>query len=256
MGAWGTAIFSNDLAADAKSDYKDYIADGKTPKEARELLQKAYGITDEENNEGSREFWLVLSFVEYKLGRLEDEVKKKALAIIDSGENLKDWQNLGADAKDIKKRETVLAELKKTLLSEQPAAKPIKKRPTNITPYKIGEVFYYQHTNGKFYLFLVYRHHTDKGGTYACVQQLSASYFAKTDFDNVDLSSLSIRETKPQMITNWHGRLYKSLIKQDRIGLVGVYTNNPDEIEKTTVGCYITRWECFEQGRRDDLFDF
>jgi len=255
MGTWGTAIFSNDLAADAKNDYKEHIANGKAPKEARVLLQKEHGIT-EDNNEDSREFWLVLSLIEYKLGRLEDEVKEKAIAIIDSGENLKDWQNLGADAKDVKKREAVLEKLKQTLLSEQPAAKPVKKRPVNITPYKIGEVFYYQHTNEKFYLFLVYRHHTDKGGTYACAQQLDASYEAKTDFENIDLSSLSIRDTKPQMITNWHGRLYKSLIKQSRIGLAGVYTNNPDEIEKTAVGCYITRWEYFETGKRDYLFDF
>ena len=219
-------------------------------------LQKEYGIDSNANDEDSREFWLVVSLIEHKLGRLEDEVKEKALAIINSGENIKDWQRLGVNEKDVQKREAVLQELKKTLLSEQPMAKAIRKRPVNITPYKIGEVFYYQHLNGKFYLFLVYRHHTDKGGTYACVQQLDASFNAKADVEGSDVSKLSMRDSKPQMITNWYGRLYKSLEKQGRIGLVGVYTDNPAEIKKPLHGCFITRWNYFEDGKRDYLFDF
>ena len=255
MGTWGTAIFSNDLAADARNDYKTHVANGKTPQEVRVLLQKSYGIADGDNDEDSREFWLVLSLIAYKLGRLEDEVKDRAIAIIDSGENIRDWQLLGANAKDIQEREKVLQELKQTLLSEQPAAKTIRKRPINTTPYQIGEVFYYQHLNEKFYLFLVYRHHTDKGGTYACVQQLDAVFSAKADFEGIDLSALSMRDTMPQLITNWYGRLYRSLGKQGRIGLAGVYTDSPDNITKPVHGSVITRWEYFEKGKRDYLFD-
>ena len=38
MGAWGTAIFSDDTAADIRGDYKDYIGDGLSPIAAKEKI--------------------------------------------------------------------------------------------------------------------------------------------------------------------------------------------------------------------------
>ena len=38
MGAWGTAIFSDDTAADIRGDYKDYIGDGLSPIAGKEKI--------------------------------------------------------------------------------------------------------------------------------------------------------------------------------------------------------------------------
>ena len=34
MGTWGVAIFSDDLAADIRGDFRELIGDGLTPSEA------------------------------------------------------------------------------------------------------------------------------------------------------------------------------------------------------------------------------
>ena len=258
MGTWGTAIFSNDLAADLRQDFKDCIAEKKTPAEAREILWKSNGFSVEDGeNEDTREFWLVLSLIEWGLGRLEDCVKEKALEIISSGANVEDWRNLGAEPSEIKKRAVVLQELKQTLLSSQPEAKPIKKRPTNITPYFVGDVFYFRHLNGRYYLFQVVRHHKDKGGTYADAMQLNTAADSVEELSALDLEVLARRDVNRQLLTHWNGRHYAKLLKDNRLGLIGRRAVRLEETKGTTIkGSMITSFEYFDAGKRENLFDF
>jgi len=145
MGTWGTAIFSDDLAAEVREEFKDHIADGKTPAQARKALVNSNEINLDAPDVQTREFWLALSLILWKMGRLEACVKKQALKIIDSGTNLDDWKELDASPSDIKRRKAVLQKLKQTLLSPQPEAKNVKKPPPNTCPYAVGEVFFYRH---------------------------------------------------------------------------------------------------------------
>lgn len=260
MGAWGSAIMSSDLAADMRVDFKDYVADGKTPAEARLLLAAEYQIDLKQPTEDTRDFWLVLSQIEWSLGRLEDVVRNEALQIIESGANITDWQNLGASAADIKKRAAALEKLKDTLLSPQPEPKKLKKRPENNTPYSKDDVFFFQHQNGKYYLFLVYDTYSDKGGTYACVRQLDAVFTDRKSMEKAKLKKLSIRaHIRSMMILKWSGRTYSKLVKNGRTGYVGkgkvkrAYTIRPAH------GIACPFFDYFEPGHKfyyNQLFDF
>ena len=42
MGAWGPAIYSDDLACDIRDDFKELIGDGHNSEQATILLEKEY----------------------------------------------------------------------------------------------------------------------------------------------------------------------------------------------------------------------
>ena len=137
MGAWGTAIYSDDIALEIRDTFKEIIIEGFNEFDATEYLK--------ENNkellddpEDSCVFWLSLALTQWKLGRLLDEVKDIALKIIDEGTDIERWVE---DVIDMKKREKVLKNLKEQLLSPQPPKKIFKKRNSRPKNYKIGDVF-------------------------------------------------------------------------------------------------------------------
>jgi hypothetical protein len=108
MGTWGTSIFSDDFASDIKSEFRDKIGFGKSPVEATNELIDFYKdvLTDAEE---SSIFWIALASTQWQLGRLQKNVKKKAIDIIDSEVDLQRWID---NPKDMKKRRTVLEQLK------------------------------------------------------------------------------------------------------------------------------------------------
>ncbi len=73
MGAWGTAIFSDDFAADLRDDFKVFIGDGLTSEEATEKLKKQYSTALRDVEEGPV-FCLALAATQWSLGRLIPEV--------------------------------------------------------------------------------------------------------------------------------------------------------------------------------------
>jgi hypothetical protein len=80
MGAWGTGIFSDDLACDIRSDFREHIGDGLTASEARQRLLHDYRSSVNDMDDGPV-FWLALATTQWRLGRLEDEVRDLAIAI-------------------------------------------------------------------------------------------------------------------------------------------------------------------------------
>jgi hypothetical protein len=160
MGTWGTAIFSDDLASDIKGDYLELIGDGKNTEEATAILMNEYKseLIDQYN---VSVFWLSLAAIQWKSGRLVDNVKQKALAIIDQGNDLNRWKDNNVQ---YQKRKKVLQKLKNQLLSPQPIPKKIPKRFRNSTDWEIGDVVSYKTLSDKYILFRVIGFHEDKGG--------------------------------------------------------------------------------------------
>ncbi len=168
MGAWGPAIFSDDLACDIRDDFKELIGDGLTPQEATESLVDTYADSISDDDEHGV-FWLSLAQVQWKTGRLLDHVKQHALEVIESGSDLKRWEY---DNKTLKKRTAVLEKLKETLRSEPPPPKRIPKRLRATTPFDVGHYFYYETNSGRYTFFKVVAHHRDKGGVYPICELL------------------------------------------------------------------------------------
>ena len=53
MGAWGTAIFSDDTAADTRDAFTDFIADGLTPPQATDrLIRESADILEDKDDAG------------------------------------------------------------------------------------------------------------------------------------------------------------------------------------------------------------
>lgn len=170
MGTWGTEIFSDDLASDIKSEFRDKIGFGKTSIEATEELLIDYSEEIKDYDESSV-FWLSLASTQWSLGRLLENVKEKALEIIENGRDLDRWKD---DLNNLKKRKTVLDKLKIKLLSEQPKQKMIAKPFIRETILEKGDIISYQLKNEKFVILKIIDIRTDQcGDRYPLIETLN-----------------------------------------------------------------------------------
>ena len=168
MGTWGVAIFSDDLATDIRSDFSDLIGDGLTPSQATDKLIAEYSSSLDDSDEMSV-FWISLACTQWKLGRLEERTKQIALQVIDSGIDLKRWD----DPKNLAKRSAVLAKVRTKLTTPQPPAKRIPRTIKASNDWHIGEMIGFRLLSGKWTLFRVIGHHTDKGGQSAICELMN-----------------------------------------------------------------------------------
>ncbi len=194
MGTWGTAIFSDDLAADVKDDFKDKIAAGKTPIDAtNELIAENPEIL--EDSDDAAVFWLALAATQWKLGRLLDFVQQKALDIIESGQELERW---GEDEKQLNQRIKVLEKLKVQLLSDQPVPKKLYPRFISETKLEVGDLVLYKHPSGKNAYLKVVGISEDKDGRSPNVQVLN--HFSKELIDVENITALEVMTKSIQHI--------------------------------------------------------
>jgi hypothetical protein len=155
MGAWGPAIFSDDIACDVRLFYRDLVADGKTGSEATDLLLEGLSEAMADPDDGTA-IWLALAAVQWKCGRLEKRVKDKALEIIDNGVGLALWEEQGHRL--LQKRKDALAKLREQIVSPQPPVKPIRKRFVDATPLRLGDAITYRLVSGSHILLKVVGH--------------------------------------------------------------------------------------------------
>lgn len=140
MGAWGANLYQDDVALDVKDEYKDNLRRGKTNEEAmQEIIDKYQELLEDEEDRGV--FWLALADTQWNLGRLDEQVKKQALEIIELGTDLKRWE---VNEKLYNKRKEILEKIKEKLLSPQPEEKRMPKYRTYKCEWENGDVFAYQ----------------------------------------------------------------------------------------------------------------
>jgi hypothetical protein len=88
MGTWGVALFSDDLAADLRGDFRELIGEGLTATQAVDKLIDEYSASLDDEDE-MPVFWLAIAAVQWQLGRVEERTKQNALQVIDEGRDLK-----------------------------------------------------------------------------------------------------------------------------------------------------------------------
>ena len=142
MGAWGTALYSNDTASDIRGDYVDLLRRGNSNEEAlKKLMEKdgdCIGIEEEEPL-----FWYALADTLWNYGRLTPEVKEKALYFLDHPEaELARWEDDGG--KYVEAWTRTLGKLKTKLLSPQPPEKKVSKYRLYKCTWQIGDVYAYR----------------------------------------------------------------------------------------------------------------
>ncbi len=142
MGAWGTAIFSDDDACDVRDGYRQLVTDGLTgPEATNRLLLEWKELLDDEDD--GPVFWLSLAAAQWQFGRLEARVKARALKIITDGSSLGRWSEEGGAAA-LRQRKAVLEKLGARLRSPQPSAKRFRKPRENASSWLVGEVLAYR----------------------------------------------------------------------------------------------------------------
>jgi hypothetical protein len=136
MGAWGTGVFSNDTAADIRSDFRELLEDGLAPEQATQKLVGDAGGSVEDPDDGLS-FWTGLAAAQMALGVLQPMVRDRAVALIESGGDLHLW----TDPKLAAKRRAVLERLRTQLLAPQKAPVKVRKPKRAPSPVSPGDVF-------------------------------------------------------------------------------------------------------------------
>jgi hypothetical protein len=170
MGTWGTALYSDDLAADLRADFRDLIGEGLAAEDALARLLSEYSDSMHVPAEAAV-FWLAVADTAWRLGRPVARATTEALGVIESGADLLRWE----DAKARRGRSLVLDELAATLRSEPPPAKRVAKAFVANNTWDVGEVVAYRLASKAWALFRVIGHHQDKGGRHAICEPLDWS---------------------------------------------------------------------------------
>jgi hypothetical protein len=138
VGAWGTAIFSDDTACDIRDEWRNAILDGHQAEDATaRLIERFAGHRDDPDNE--KLFWMALAAAQMETGRLLPEARDRALEIIDAGGDVARWEELG-DSASAKQRERVLRRLGEKLRGPQPKPKRLRRPIALSVPFEVGDV--------------------------------------------------------------------------------------------------------------------
>lgn len=167
MGAWGPAIFSDDVACDIRGDYRELLEDGVPDDEASARIIEAYAHLDEDE---AHVLWLALAAAQAALGRLDDSVRDRALAVIDEGTGLELWAEAGS--KELAKRKAALAKLRDTLTGPQKRRSTVRKPWAHVTDLVPGDVLAFRLPDDRLALFRVARLDQQRVGTAPVVRRL------------------------------------------------------------------------------------
>jgi hypothetical protein len=163
VGTWGPAVFSDDLACDVRDDFRDLIAEGASPEDATEQLLREYR-SSLCNDDERAVVWLALASSQWSAGRLVPSVRESAMASIESEEDLRRLEALGADSAFLSRRRTALSKLRDQLQREPPPPRKIRRRFRSRAFFSAGDILLCRPDNDLRLLFVVADPHVDKGG--------------------------------------------------------------------------------------------
>lgn len=153
MGAWGAGLFSDDFALDVKGEYRDLISGGASAAEAKATLIAKFKEELNDTDTGPV-FWLSLAATAWKLGRLDDDLRSRALTIIETGQGLDLWDT----PQLLRDRKKVLSNLALQLNQEQPREVTVKKPKVYWTDWEPGEIIGLQTLSASWVLLHVVGH--------------------------------------------------------------------------------------------------
>lgn len=121
MGVWGTALFSDDIACDIRDHYRELLEDGvedgvailQTVDKYRAYLEEHDGIA-----------LLAFAVTQSKLGRLDPDIRDRALAVLDRGADLETWER--DNPRLLARRRAVLDKARAQLTDQQPPRRRLR----------------------------------------------------------------------------------------------------------------------------------
>ena len=124
MGAWNASINGNDTAQDLKSEYQAAFFYNDVETALAKIDTYVRSMFDESDEEEWSCYFYSLAEFMWKHGILTEDVRARAIDMIDSGFGLEIWELEGTST--LNKRKKVLAEFRGKLLSPQPPKKKIR----------------------------------------------------------------------------------------------------------------------------------
>jgi hypothetical protein len=137
VGYSGAGLYDDDAGADVRSGFRKLVADGRTADAATDALIERWGSALEYSGEACA-FWLALADTQWKVGRLEERVRDRALGIIASGEDLARFAH---DPRLHKRRRVVLEQLAAQLATSPRAPVRLRRPFHSVSPVAVGDVF-------------------------------------------------------------------------------------------------------------------
>ena len=132
---WGTGLFSDDVACDIRDQYRQFLEDGAEDGTATRLTLEKFEPYLEESDGIAL---IAFAVTQSKLGRLEPNVRDRALAIIDAGADLVVWER--ENPKLLPKRRAVLEKARAQLTGPQPARRRLRPRKRALSGLAAGDV--------------------------------------------------------------------------------------------------------------------
>ncbi|RAJ02226.1 hypothetical protein LX64_03235 [Chitinophaga skermanii] len=118
MGTWSTEIHGNDTFQDIYQSFHDYVNEGKQPVDITKMLFIEYADVFEDMDDRNNALF-GLALAQWETGSLQDTVLHDVKEIIESGNDLVVWMNLGADEAMIAERRVVLKAFLDKISSEK-----------------------------------------------------------------------------------------------------------------------------------------
>jgi len=121
VGVWGTGLFSDDVACDVRDLYRELLEDGVEDGTATQLTLEKFRPYLEESNGVAL---LAFAVTQSKLGRLDPDIRDRALAVLDRGADLETWERDNPDL--LRKRRATLEKARAQLTGEQPPRRRLR----------------------------------------------------------------------------------------------------------------------------------
>lgn len=169
MGAWGTGISSNDTFADVYDEFFEQYNNGGDPAEiSTQLIEENRETIDDPDDRNN--FWFALAQAQWECKQLAPDLLETVRTIIESGQDIEVWRELGADEKDLRKRQKVLEKFLDKLRSEKPRVRARKKPKKLGTPlFKKGTCLAFKLSNGNYGGAVVLEESSIPGGAWNLV---------------------------------------------------------------------------------------
>jgi hypothetical protein len=149
MGTWGIGIASNDTYLEIYSEFYSLYNKGNEISEISDyLLSSNQEIITEKDSTDCHNFWFALAMAQWETKSLTPDTLAKVKDIIESGNDIEQWKQLGAKTNDLSKRKNVLD----TFLSKISVAKEKAKPRTKTKPplFQKGDCVTFKLRNGNY----------------------------------------------------------------------------------------------------------
>ena len=124
MGAWSESIYGNDTAQDLKQEYQAVFSRNDAETALKKLDAYVRADFDETDGEEWAAYIYSLADFMWKHGILTEQVRDRAVGMIDSDFGMEIWAEEGRAV--LNRRRKVLAALREKLLSPQPPKKKVR----------------------------------------------------------------------------------------------------------------------------------